>query len=54
MVPPCLFANRVFTTINLVTLLVYAGLSAALLFLVLFLQTVAGWRRSRPEPRRCR
>ena len=43
MVPPTLFANRVFTTINLVTLLVYAGLSAALLFLVLFLQTVAGW-----------
>lgn len=43
MMPPSLFANRVFTTINLVTLLVYAGLSAALLFLVLFLQTVAGW-----------
>ena len=43
MVPPTLFANRVFTTINLVTLLVYAGLSAALLFLVLFLQTVGGW-----------
>jgi EmrB/QacA subfamily drug resistance transporter len=43
MVPPSLFANRVFTTINLVTLLVYAGLSAALLFMVLFLQTVAGW-----------
>jgi EmrB/QacA subfamily drug resistance transporter len=43
MVPPSLFASRVFTTINLVTLLVYAGLSAALLFLVLFLQTVAGW-----------
>jgi predicted MFS family arabinose efflux permease len=43
MVPPSLFARRVFTTINLVTLLVYAGLSAALLFLVLVLQTVAGW-----------
>jgi EmrB/QacA subfamily drug resistance transporter len=43
MVPPSLFASRVFTTINLVTLLVYAALSAALLFLVLFLQTVAGW-----------
>lgn len=43
MVPPSLFRSRVFTTINLVTLLVYAGLSAALLFLVLFLQTVAGW-----------
>jgi EmrB/QacA subfamily drug resistance transporter len=43
MVPPSLFTNRVFTTINLVTLLVYAGLAAALLFLVLFLQNVAGW-----------
>jgi len=43
MVPPGLFANRVFSTINLVTLLVYAALSAAMLFLVLFLQTVAGW-----------
>jgi EmrB/QacA subfamily drug resistance transporter len=43
MVPPSLFRNRVFTSINLVTLVVYAALSAALLFLVLFLQTVAGW-----------
>ncbi|HEV7196438.1 MAG TPA: MFS transporter, partial [Pedococcus sp.] len=43
LVPPSLFTNRVFTAINLVTLLVYAGLSAALLFLVLFLQTVGRW-----------
>jgi EmrB/QacA subfamily drug resistance transporter len=43
MVPPSLFRNRVFTSINLVTVVVYAALSAALLFLVLFLQTVAGW-----------
>jgi predicted MFS family arabinose efflux permease len=43
LVPPSLFANRVFTVINVVTLLVYAGLSAALLFLVMFLQTVSGW-----------
>jgi EmrB/QacA subfamily drug resistance transporter len=43
MVPPSLFHNRVFTTINLVTLVVYAGLAAALLFLVLYLQTVARW-----------
>ncbi|MEO6999392.1 MAG: MFS transporter [Terracoccus sp.] len=43
MVPPRLFANRVFTAINIVTLLVYAGLAAALLFLVLFLQVAAGW-----------
>lgn len=54
MVPPSLFASRVFTTINLVTLLVYAGLSAALLFLVLFLQTVAGWSALGPGPPRCR
>jgi Na+/melibiose symporter-like transporter len=33
----------VFTVINLVTLVVYAGLSGALLFLVMYLQTVAGW-----------
>ena len=43
MVPPSLFTNRVFTAVNLVTLLVYAGLSAATLFLVLFLQDVSGW-----------
>lgn len=43
MVPPRLFASRTFTAINLVTLLVYAGLAAALLFLVLFMQVVAGW-----------
>ncbi len=43
MVPPRLFASRVFTAINLVTLLVYAGLAAALLFLALFLQVTAGW-----------
>jgi EmrB/QacA subfamily drug resistance transporter len=43
LVPPSLFVNRVFTVINLVTLVVYAGLSGALLFLVMFLQTVAGW-----------
>ncbi|EWT02047.1 major facilitator transporter [Intrasporangium oryzae NRRL B-24470] len=43
MVPPRLFESRVFTSVNIVTLLVYAGLGAALLFLVLFLQVVAGW-----------
>jgi EmrB/QacA subfamily drug resistance transporter len=43
MVPPSLFADRVFTVVNAVTLLVYAGLGAALLFLVLFLQNVSGW-----------
>lgn len=43
LVPPRLFANRVFTAVNIVTLLVYAGLSAALLFVVLFLQVSGGW-----------
>ena len=43
LVPTRLFADRVFAAINLVTLLVYAGLSSALLFVVLFLQVVAGW-----------
>lgn len=43
MVPPSLFTDRVFTSVNVVTLLVYAGLSAGLLFLVLFLQEVTGW-----------
>ncbi|RKT79532.1 EmrB/QacA subfamily drug resistance transporter [Terracoccus luteus] len=43
LVPPRLFSDRTFTVVNVVTLLVYAGLSAALLFLVLFLQVVAGW-----------
>ena len=43
MVPPALFTDRVFTAVNIVTLLVYAGLSAATLFLVLFLQDVSGW-----------
>jgi len=43
LVPPRLFASRVFTAVNVVTLLVYAGLSAALLFVVLFLQVAGGW-----------
>jgi EmrB/QacA subfamily drug resistance transporter len=43
LVPPSLFVSRVFTVINIVTLVVYAGLSGALLFLVMYLQTVAGW-----------
>ena len=53
MVPPTLFANRVFTTINLVTLLVYAGLSAALLFLCCSCRPWPAGRRSRPGPRPC-
>jgi len=43
MLPTSLFASRVFSVINMVTFAVYAALSGAVLFLVLFLQVVAGW-----------
>jgi len=43
MMPLSLFASRAFSVINAVTFAVYAGLGGALLFLVLFLQVVAGW-----------
>ncbi|NKX88597.1 MFS transporter [Nocardia coubleae] len=43
MVPPEMFADRVFTLINVVTLLVYAALSGSMVFIALFLQIGAGW-----------
>jgi len=43
MLPTLLFASRVFNVINMVTFTVYAALSGTFLFLVLFLQVVAGW-----------
>jgi EmrB/QacA subfamily drug resistance transporter len=43
MLPTSLFGSRVFSIINMVTFAVYAALSGAVLFLVLFLQVVAGW-----------
>ena len=43
MMPTSLFASRTFSVINSVTFAVYAALSGALVFLVLFLQVVAGW-----------
>jgi len=43
MLPTSLFASRSFSVINSVTFAVYAALSGALVFLVLFLQVVAGW-----------
>ncbi|MFC5952434.1 MFS transporter [Pseudonocardia lutea] len=43
LVPPVLFADRVFTAANVVTLLVYAALGALFLLLVLQLQIVAGY-----------
>jgi EmrB/QacA subfamily drug resistance transporter len=43
MLPTSLFASRTFSFINLMTFAVYAALSGAILFLVLFLQVVAGW-----------
>ena len=43
LVPPRLFADRLFTATNAVTLLVYAALGALFVLLVLHLQVVAGY-----------
>lgn len=43
LVPPALFASRVFTVANLVTLAVYAALGGVFFLLVLELQIVAGY-----------
>ena len=43
MLPTSLFASRTFSVINSVTFAIYAALSGALVFLVLFLQVVSGW-----------
>lgn len=43
MVLPSLFTNKVFTSINLVTLAIYAALSGSMVFVALFLQVTAGW-----------
>ncbi|MFE3441675.1 MFS transporter [Nocardia sp. NPDC059180] len=43
LVPPTLFASRVFTAANLVTLAVYAALGGVFFLLVLELQVVAGY-----------
>ncbi|QZY30683.1 MFS transporter [Nocardioides coralli] len=43
MLPPAIFRSRVFSSANAMTLVVYAALGAILFFLVLQLQTVAGW-----------
>jgi EmrB/QacA subfamily drug resistance transporter len=43
LVPPVLFTDRVFSTANVVTLLVYGALGVVFLLLVLQLQTVAGF-----------
>lgn len=43
MMPTSLFASRSFSVINSVTFAIYAALSGALVFLVLFLQVVSGW-----------
>ena len=44
MVPPSLFASRVFSSTNLLTFLVYGSMGAMSLLLVLQLQVVAGYR----------
>ena len=43
MLPTSLFASRTFSVINSVTFAIYAALSGALVFLILFLQVVSGW-----------
>lgn len=43
MVPPSLFSDRVFTGINVATLVVYGAFAASQFFLTLFLQVAAGW-----------
>jgi MFS family permease len=43
MMPTSLFSSRSFNVINSVTFAIYAALSGALVFLVLFLQVVSGW-----------
>ena len=43
MLPTSLFTSRSFSVINSVTFAIYAALSGALVFLVLFLQVVSGW-----------
>lgn len=43
MTPPQLFASRVFTVINVVTLFVYAALAGSMFFLAVYLQVTAGW-----------
>ncbi|MDE9365162.1 MFS transporter [Luteipulveratus sp. YIM 133132] len=43
MVPLSLFANRTFSVINLVTLVVYGALSGSMFFIAVFLQVSAGW-----------
>lgn len=43
MVPPAIFASRVFTASNLLTFVVYGAMGALIFFLVLQLQVVAGF-----------
>jgi len=43
LVPPSLFADKVFTAINIATLLIYGALGVVFFLLVLELQTVAGF-----------
>lgn len=43
MLPPALFASRAFTLLNLYTVVVYAAIGGLVFFLVIQLQTVAGY-----------
>jgi hypothetical protein len=52
-VPPVLFASRVFSSTNLLTFVVYGALGALMLLLLLQLQVVAGYTPFAPASRRC-
>ena len=53
MVPVEVFANRLFTAVNVVTSLVYAALGGVFFVLVLQLQVVAGFSPLGLRRRRC-
>lgn len=43
MIPPAMFASRIFTWVNIATLFVYASLTGSMFMLALHLQISAGW-----------
>lgn len=43
MIPPLMFASRVFTWVNVATLFVYAALTGSMFVLAIYLQVSAGW-----------
>ena len=54
MLPLDVFGSRQFTAVNVVTFVVYAGLSVLVFLLVMHLQVVAGFSPWSPARRCCR